>query len=359
MMIIECGHPCIGLCGEPCPTFCRICQKDIVTEIFLGSEDEPNARYVQLEDCGHVFEFSDLDRWMDLNNDSAVKLKECPRCKKAIRRNLRYGNMIKQALCDIESVKRRMLGDDNRKYDLERSIARGLPDLHVKEARKIREYHSELTKGPFDENVLHAIDNQIKVLKQTNELKTKFEKDKIAGYFVEIYAIALEHLDGVRDFVLKKRRYFTTQETGDLSTELKRLSLLLTFMKYKERRRAIESTLSRQLSIDFMTVENYLTSGTKLTNEKINFIDKTLEELKTAIPLSGLAISDRERIEIVAAIGLSQGHWFKCPKGHIYAIGDCGQANQHGICPECKSRIGGMGRLQEGNTAAHEMTRLS
>jgi hypothetical protein len=33
--------------------------------VFLGNEDEPDAKYVQLEDCGHVFEFSDLDRWMD------------------------------------------------------------------------------------------------------------------------------------------------------------------------------------------------------------------------------------------------------------------------------------------------------
>ena len=45
-----------------------------------------------------------------------------------------------------------------------------------------------------------------------------------------------------------------------------------------------------------------------------------------------------------------------CIVGHIYAIGNCGQANEHGICPECKSRIGGMGHLQTDNTSAHEMT---
>lgn len=42
--------------------------------------------------------------------------------------------------------------------------------------------------------------------------------------------------------------------------------------------------------------------------------------------------------------------------GHVYAIGDCGGANQHGICPECKSQIGGMGHLVTGNTTALEMT---
>jgi hypothetical protein len=57
-----------------------------------------------------------------------------------------------------------------------------------------------------------------------------------------------------------------------------------------------------------------------MSPDKLNFIDKTLDALKTAIPLSGLAISDKERLEIVTAIGLGQGHWFKCPKGECSYI---------------------------------------
>ncbi|XP_020623865.1 NFX1-type zinc finger-containing protein 1-like [Orbicella faveolata] len=53
---LTCGHPCIGLCGEICPKKCRECHKDEVTEIFFGTEDEPDARFVELADCGHVFE---------------------------------------------------------------------------------------------------------------------------------------------------------------------------------------------------------------------------------------------------------------------------------------------------------------
>jgi len=42
--------------------------------------------------------------------------------------------------------------------------------------------------------------------------------------------------------------------------------------------------------------------------------------------------------------------------GHVYAIGDCGGANQEAVCPECRSRIGGMNhRLREGNRHAGEM----
>ena len=45
-----------------------------------------------------------------------------------------------------------------------------------------------------------------------------------------------------------------------------------------------------------------------------------------------------------------------CILGHIYAIGDCGGANQGGKCPECGSAIGGQShRLAEGNQVAGEM----
>jgi hypothetical protein len=65
-------------------------------------------------------------------------------------------------------------------------------------------------------------------------------------------------------------------------------------MKYKERRKVVETVLSRELSIDFIELELYLTGRRKMSPDKLNFIDKTLDALKTAIPLSGLAISDKQ-----------------------------------------------------------------
>ncbi len=56
------------------------------------------------------------------------------------------------------------------------------------------------------------------------------------------------------------------------------------------------------------------------------------------------------------AIGLPQGHWYKCPNGHTYAIGDCGGAMQRAKCPECRAEIGGMSHaLATGNVHAPEM----
>lgn len=39
---------------------------------------------------------------------------------------------------------------------------------------------------------------------------------------------------------------------------------------------------------------------------------------------------------IIKAIGLSSGHWYECPNGHPYVIGECGGAMEKTKCPECK-----------------------
>ena len=83
-------------------------------------------------------------------------------------------------------------------------------------------------------------------------------------------------------------------------------------------------------------------------------MDKLLETLTEQYSLGKL--TERERLEIVKAIGLNKGHWFKCPNGHYYCIGECGGATEEGKCPECHAIIGGTNHtLRADNTLAREM----
>lgn len=67
-------------------------------------------------------------------------------------------------------------------------------------------------------------------------------------------------------------------------------------------------------------------------------------------------MTEEEKKQIVEAVGLKKGHWFKCPQGHIYAIGECGGAMVRSKCPECGAVIGGANHtLEEGNELAPEM----
>jgi hypothetical protein len=117
---LPCGHDCIGYCGEPCPRACRICNKDYVCEIFFGSEDEENARFVLLEDCGHVVERIGMDNWVrsryeDSNTpqtSNTIQFPECPKCKCPIRLNLRYSKYVKQQVYLIEKIKVKQFGNE-------------------------------------------------------------------------------------------------------------------------------------------------------------------------------------------------------------------------------------------------------
>ena len=54
-----------------------------------------------------------------------------------------------------------------------------------------------------------------------------------------------------------------------------------------------------------------------------------------------LMVSLNLKRQIVKAIGLTKGHWFRCPNGHFYCISECGGAMEEAKCPEPCAMIGG------------------
>jgi hypothetical protein len=84
-----------------------------------------------------------------------------------------------------------------------------------------------------------------------------------------------------------------------------------------------------------------------ISNRYANVIKQAIhrvEELKKHILRikEQRSIQRREIMEIVnAREGTSAGHWFMCPNGHFYVIGECGGAMQTSICPDCREKVGG------------------
>jgi hypothetical protein len=316
---LECGHRCIGLCGEPCPNVCRVCNKEIVQEIFFGTEDESDARFVQLQDCKHFFEVSGIDKWMDEHIETdekmtSIKLKECPKCKTPIRRNLRYGNMIKQALHDIENVKRQIMGDDARIKVLDQSIRQGIVKLSDHDRTILKQHMEKMARGPVSVQSFATIENQVRFLANLMEMTDKYERDtELTRQFASIgYGINIRRL---HDFIVHERKYFTKQEITDIFDELDRLKMLLQFlnMKVHMKKRLIKFNDRMQRDVD--RVERYLTDGDRLLEKRKVFVQNTMEIVESQVPISGLGVSDEERLQIVKAMDLSKGHWYKCPKG--------------------------------------------
>ncbi|SPQ99174.1 unnamed protein product (mitochondrion) [Plasmodiophora brassicae] len=52
------------------------------------------------------------------------------------------------------------------------------------------------------------------------------------------------------------------------------------------------------------------------------------------------------------------GHWYRCPNGHMYTVGECGMAMQRSTCPECGATIGGADHsFDPGNVHAGDFER--
>ncbi|CAG8548421.1 10476_t:CDS:10, partial [Dentiscutata heterogama] len=92
-------------------------------------------------------------------------------------------------------------------------------------------------------------------------------------------------------------------------------------------------------------------------------VDKILLEV---VDLHSAAMKDRpltyeEKLNIHKTMSTEfqgSGHWYECPNGHPYTIGDCGNANQTSSCPDCGEAIGGEGMLAARNRRNMEFERM-
>ncbi|XP_067904238.1 NFX1-type zinc finger-containing protein 1 [Heterodontus francisci] len=353
--LLKCRHPCVGLCGEPCPKMCRVCHHADLTEIFFGTEDEANARFVQLEDCCHVFEVSGFDQYMNQGqegNDTVIKLKDCPKCRMPIRKNFRYGTIIKNSLCEIEKVKKVVQGDAEKNNQM-----RKLLESVLKERSIIAEQFPDQDKSLFSAlqscalslQGLTVIENKIAFLSRLAELKSQEARLNLhmKGKFNTKLLECLKWID-------KSRGRFTGQELTDLQSEIQRLTFL--FDLYVRCSLASGRELASSTEHNIACVQRILECTKKFTEGDERFVKEKMEKLKLVLPDTGLAISDTEKVMIVKAMGLRQGHWFKCPNGHVYVITECGGAMEKAKCPDCNATIGGINHtLESSNQVASEM----
>ena len=311
---LTCGHICIGLCGEPCPTDCRVCDQEKVTTIVFGYEDEPDARFVLLDDCRHIIESKALDQWMDQtaeHSNTAIQLKRCPHCRTPIRKSYRYGTIINNTLNDIEAVKRRILGNQNRVKDLERDVKRALQDCGG-EYKLIFKRRQNRMKTPKTEQALTALINQINIMKSLKELEKDWDSIH-SPYFSNIKTNEMKLFSHFYNWLVEERDLLSEQETTDAERELKRSRTLfgLTKVQMSFDRHKLEPAMKRQLQdVERLLEKTFSADINRQAQELIKHIKKVAN-------IEGLGITEDERIKIVEAIGLSQGHWYKCSSGML------------------------------------------
>ncbi|CAF0975352.1 unnamed protein product [Rotaria sordida] len=348
---LKCGHYCIGICGEPCPRECRICDKHIVEEIFFGSEDEPDARFVLLPDCRHIFEVTALDKYIenfinDSDNKIAIRFPECPRCRQMIHRCTRYTSIINQVYNSISQVKKKILGNNSKQEKNNRR------EQLIKDYKKMK---NNLKEIPLDKSM---IDYFGKLYDKNNLFSDMLNlMENIIGFINEIDQLLVDGCEKLQktileDFVLFPLRHivkylftqqqhyrnFAEQQLNDIQSELKRIRRVIYIETLVF---SLKQTLkeNEKECIDSML---YLTKKSgPFTDQDRQKFDDLVKKFESLNNLPGLGINERERIAIVSAFNLSKGRWFLCPKGHPYIITECGGANQESQCPDCGEQIGG------------------
>ncbi|XP_064399168.1 NFX1-type zinc finger-containing protein 1-like [Halichondria panicea] len=365
-----CGHRCIGICGEVCPKLCRICDEEVVTEIFFGTESEKDARFVLLPDCNHIIVVEMLDQWMSTDNSvhtgesQQIALKVCPRCKTPVRKCFRYGNDIRSKLADVEAIKKKQMSTiDSIRLPLELAkLKHAFKNIHRQNRHVIAEELSSIEVMVAGRRRLSSISTlfphivKAKVLFLHQIVKTHNVLNQIGGSDYFATSSYQPRIDKIKRDLNELKQFFmqeflSQQQLSDAEAEMRRIFLLA---KATELQAIIAKEDDECITQTVIELEESGWKCEKVTEEKeASFIER-IKSLRGKYRLiSVYGVSETAQFILVKVIGLSKGHWYKCPNSHYYAIGECG-VMETGKCPECNAGVSHT-FIAAGNVHALEM----
>ena len=348
-----------------------------------------------MPDCGHCIEVEGMDKWMDMDGGGQIQPKCCPRCKAPVTMCLRYGDIIRNAFSDIANAKKKILHlKENPVVFFENTTEQLSRCRHL--VRECEPLKNSIV-GTIDKN-LGVIDQQLKPKNSKgNNVNPSLGSD--TRFQIEVQLDVLERILELIETFLRVSEFTPNvnlhfplrRSTSSPSTEIMKPELFDEFCRFIQKllRSLIDRdristneyhAVTRELDrLDYVRAYFVLQSAPTFPiiglsspqNELIQRLllknTRVLEggqkfEIRAAMETlgvklrTGIGIGDKERREIIQAMGMGKGHWFKCPNGHIYAIGDCGGAMVVSRCNECHASIGGTGhRILSDNIHAGEM----
>ncbi|RZC41405.1 NFX1-type zinc finger-containing protein 1, partial [Asbolus verrucosus] len=341
-----------GFCGDPCPPKCLVCHKDELLEIFFGTESE-DARYVILNDCKHIVESTGMKQWLQ-QNENQISYKLCPKCKSAIKTTQRYSDYIKRALKDVAQVKLKAIGKPeeieqkrqeavatfyrlNNKCRVVSILSQNIVVL-LKTMEKRITISKKGKRQPINIIELHSLKCKLQIIEHIIDICS--DKNVIINKHTR--EMFLPQLNFIISALSRDPDYITDQEIDDVCFEIKRLSRIIEFGCIKKTSQFVHYATNNERAKHLIAdIEKNVFACKQFTEEDNIKLKGLLKELNR-IMSSGIAISESEKREILQATGFNRGHWYKCPNGHVYAIGECGGAMEEATCNECGARIGGM-----------------
>ncbi|XP_048450280.1 NFX1-type zinc finger-containing protein 1-like, partial [Rhincodon typus] len=335
--LLPCGHPCVGLCGESCPSLCRTCHLDELTSPFFGSEGDPGASFVSLEDCGHVLEAGGLDRLID-EGPRPLCLEACPKCETPIRWHGRYANAIKRRWHGINQMKSVVLGSpaevgEMKKQLTDSIIAASINQQYKEQRYNIRKKVEALQTLPELQALGRALDIFQFLDTVRKQVRACPPEDQLS------LDIMLTKVDCWLD---TKVAPFTHQQLSECRNEVARISYLANLKRlvhYCEEEEGEEGSKGRAQEVAKAVAPLLGDLAGKLTEATELGLKGAMEKMVESYPCTELWLSRAERLSMPEDV--VRRDWYQCPKGHLYTVEECGQPGDREECLECVLTMGG------------------
>ncbi|GIY05617.1 NFX1-type zinc finger-containing protein 1 [Caerostris extrusa] len=342
---LKCEHPCIGICGEPCPAECRICDEEKMKSLHFGLEAEDSVKFVLLEDCNHVFEVNRLQEWMtqDVLSERRIHFKVCPECNTVIRRNVHFEKVVKSYLEDMEKVNETVSGSKKVNRELLDRIRFGkLSFSFFFSFWCSLESYLDFENG-ISYRKLTAVENFINIFSFSNDVQDLDESSvyffpekliKMFEYFKNIFKNQLAtFLDDM---------YFKVSEDQmkDVVWEIHRIKLLDELEKF-----LIKIITNKHISIYkdnkayFKRLIGYVTTYKPFRNEELKKFISDYQIVYKLFNGGEVNASDLEKHPVLKGMGLSRDNWYRCPNGDVWSFIQYGNAAIENKCLQCEEQV--------------------
>ncbi|XP_022807780.1 NFX1-type zinc finger-containing protein 1-like [Stylophora pistillata] len=331
---LPCRHPCIGLCGENCPTVCAICHAKKLASILADGQDKQReaTRYLQLLDCSHIITVEKMDAWVQREQDSDVQLIRCPRCSTPITFSYRYGNVIKRTLRNVETVKKQVLELANVAATTANNFL-GDDGITTKNVMEMKFPQELLRKVVYDyEDWRHApgraipllftLNNHFQIMHIAGKAKHLLQgltSDKETMHQNDLKELALTSINGLKEIekYLKKPQIDlkTLKQVYDHTRKFFLFSLILDAQRMAIRN---HRSFSGMGELRLRSVHASFNSFLQGQDDALDLdkLERMVDLLRKEVDLPPFPLADSTHLENFP--GFNRGAWKRCKQNHVY-----------------------------------------